>query len=173
MKPLPYVRFALALSLASVTGHSLAEALHTQVDEVIEPLMREHDIAGMAVAVIADGKEHYFTYGVANKANAQPVKRDTLFEVGSLSKTYTATLVALASAQGTLALDAPPNATIRPLKARPWVRPVCWNWVPTAPIAYRCNSPTTCRPKRRCRPSISTGNRVLHGPLSAVTPTPA
>lgn len=60
MKPLPYVRFALALSLATVTGHSLADALHTQVDEVIEPLMREHDIAGMAVAVIADGKEHYF-----------------------------------------------------------------------------------------------------------------
>lgn len=107
MKPLPYVRFALALSLATVTGHSLADALHTQVDDVIEPLMREHDIAGMAVAVIADGKEHYFTYGVANKAKAQPVKRDTLFEVGSLSKTYTATLVALASAQGTLALDAP------------------------------------------------------------------
>lgn len=107
MKPLPYVRFALTLSLAAVTGQSLADALHTQVDDVIKPLMREHDIAGMAVAVIADGKAHYFTYGVANKAKAQPVERDTLFEVGSLSKTYTATLVALTSAQGTLALDAP------------------------------------------------------------------
>jgi len=36
-----------------------------------------------------------------------PVSRDTLFEIGSLSKTYTATLAALASAQGKLDLSAP------------------------------------------------------------------
>ena len=119
MKPPPYVRFALALSLVAATGQSLADTLHTQVDEIIQPLMREHDIAGMAVAVIADGKEHYFTYGVADKAKAQPVKRDTLFEVGSLSKTYTATLVALANAQGKLALDAPAKRYHPALKGTP------------------------------------------------------
>jgi len=110
MKPFPHLRLtclATALGLTAVTGQSLADSLHKQVDGIIQPLMREHDIAGMAVAVIADGKEHYFNYGVASKAEAQPVNRDTLFEVGSLSKTYTATLVALASAQGTLELDAP------------------------------------------------------------------
>lgn len=36
-----------------------------------------------------------------------PVTQDTLFEVGSLSKTYTATLAALASAEGKLDLQAP------------------------------------------------------------------
>ncbi|ANY87341.1 MULTISPECIES: class C beta-lactamase [Pseudomonas] len=119
MKPLPYVRFALALSLVAATGQSLADTLHTQIDEIIQPLMREHDIAGMAVAVIADGKEHYFTYGVADKAKAKPVDRDTLFEVGSLSKTYTATLVALASAQGKLALDAPAKRYYPALEGTP------------------------------------------------------
>ena len=97
----------VALGLASVAGQSLAAPLQTQVDGIIQPLMREHGIAGMAVAVIADDKTHYFTYGVASKANAQPVNRQTLFEVGSLSKTYTATLAALASAEGKLDLDAP------------------------------------------------------------------
>lgn len=69
--------------------------------------MRDHAIAGMAVAVFANGQEHYFTYGLANKQDRQPVNRETLFEVGSLSKTYTATLAALASAEGKLDLNAP------------------------------------------------------------------
>ncbi|EKT4464862.1 beta-lactamase [Pseudomonas putida] len=102
-----FCRPALALGLASVATPSLADSLQAQVDGIIEPLMREHDIAGMAVAVIADGKAHYFTYGVASKADGQPVSRQTLFEVGSLSKTYTATLVAQANAEGKLDLDAP------------------------------------------------------------------
>lgn len=107
MFPARLCRLALALGLASVAAPSLADSLQAQVDGIIEPLMREHDIAGMAVAVIADGKTHYFTYGVASKADGQPVSRQTLFEVGSLSKTYTATLVAQASAEGKLDLDAP------------------------------------------------------------------
>ena len=69
--------------------------------------MREHGIAGMAVAVFADGEAHYFSYGVASMATAVPISADTLFEIGSLSKTYTATLAALASAEGKLDLQAP------------------------------------------------------------------
>lgn len=107
MKPIPCLHLAIVLGLAAATGQSLADPLQKQVDQIIQPLMREHDIVGMAVGVITDGEEHYFTYGVASKAKARPVNRDTLFEVGSLSKTYTATLVALASAQGKLELDAP------------------------------------------------------------------
>jgi len=84
-----------------------AEPLQAQVDEVIRPLMKQQDIAGMAVAVYANGRAHYFSYGVASKADGKPVTADTLFEIGSLSKTYTATLVALASAEGKLDLQAP------------------------------------------------------------------
>ncbi|MFV3329082.1 class C beta-lactamase [Pseudomonas sp. NY15372] len=102
-----FCSLAFAFGLASATTPSLAASLQAQVDGIIAPLMREHDIAGMAVAVIADGKEHYFTYGVASKADGQPVTRQTLFEVGSLSKTYTATLVAQANAEGKIDLDAP------------------------------------------------------------------
>lgn len=82
------------------------DALQARVDQVIGPLMEEQDIAGMAVAVYVDGQPHYFTYGVASKADGRPVTADTLFEIGSLSKTYTATLAALASAEGKLDLQA-------------------------------------------------------------------
>lgn len=104
-RPTPLLMLGLALSLSS--AQALADNLQSKVDAIIEPLMRDHAIAGMAVAVFANGQEHYFTYGLANKQDRQPVSRETLFEVGSLSKTYTATLAALASAEGKLDLNAP------------------------------------------------------------------
>ncbi|AMK30649.1 Beta-lactamase [Pseudomonas putida] len=105
MKRPPRLLLATALTLAAPP--LLANNLQATVDDVIPALMREQGIAGMAVAVYANGQSHYFNYGLADKASRQPVSRDTLFEVGSVSKTYTATLAALASAEGKLDLQAP------------------------------------------------------------------
>jgi beta-lactamase class C len=46
-----------------------------------------------------------FDYGVASKATKQPVTRDTLFELGSVSKTLTATLASYAQIEGDLSLN--------------------------------------------------------------------
>ncbi|WP_449433623.1 class C beta-lactamase [Pseudomonas putida] len=97
---------AATLTLSTLTAHA-DDGLQAQVEQTIRPLMQTHGIAGMVVAVYAHGQEHYFSYGVASKTEGKPVTRDTLFEIGSLSKTYTATLAALASAEGQLQLDAP------------------------------------------------------------------
>ncbi|MDH1628937.1 class C beta-lactamase [Pseudomonas mosselii] len=105
MKRPPRLLLATALTLAAPP--LLANDLQATVDDVIPALMREQGIAGMAVAVYANGQSHYFNYGLADKASRQAVSRDTLFEVGSVSKTYTATLAALASAEGKLDLQAP------------------------------------------------------------------
>lgn len=45
--------------------------------------------------------------GVANMQTGQPVTKDTLFQLGSISKTWTATLVMQLVAEGKLDLDAP------------------------------------------------------------------
>ena len=101
---------ALAAAITLALGHASAQAddqLQAKVDQIIRPLMQEQGITGMAVAIYARDHAHYFSYGVASKADNVPVSRDTLFEIGSLSKTYTATLAALASAEGKLDLEAP------------------------------------------------------------------
>ena len=70
-------------------------------------VMKQHEIAGMAVAVTRQGEQHFYSFGLASWETRVPVTNDTLFEVGSISKTYSATLAAYAQALGRLSLADP------------------------------------------------------------------
>jgi hypothetical protein len=62
-------------------------------------------IPGLAVGVTVDGLEYVFTYGVASKATRLSVEASTLFEIGSIIKTFTATLASYAHVTKRLSLD--------------------------------------------------------------------
>lgn len=81
------------------------DTLNKLVDASIQPLLKEQRIPGMAVAVLQGGKAHYFNYGVADRATGAKVSEQTLFEIGSVSKTLTATLGAYAAVKGGFKLD--------------------------------------------------------------------
>lgn len=97
--------FAVCVA-ALAAGQCIAQdQMETLVNAAVRPVMQAQGIPGMAVAVTVNGKPHYFNYGVASKENAQPVTENTLFEIGSLSKTFTATLAAYAQASGKMSLS--------------------------------------------------------------------
>jgi len=91
--------------LAPCSYASAKPALTAVVDGAILPLLKEYRIPGMAVAVLNGGQAHYFNYGVANRESGQQVSEQTLFEIGSVSKTLTATLGAYAVVKGGFTLD--------------------------------------------------------------------
>lgn len=74
------------------------------VDAVIPALMVKDRIPGMAVAVTDRGRAVVLNYGFASVSPRVPMTDDTLFELGSISKTFTATLVSLAQVQHRLSL---------------------------------------------------------------------
>jgi beta-lactamase class C len=74
------------------------------VAATVTPMMRQYGIPGMAVGVTFNGRDYVFDYGVASKATSRPVTADTLFEIGSISKTFNATLAMVAQANGDLSL---------------------------------------------------------------------
>lgn len=84
-----------------------SERLKGLVNSTIAPLMDEHRIPGMAVALSINGEQHYFNYGLANQEEGVPVTSKTLFELGSVSKIFTAALTGYAQSSGTLSLSDP------------------------------------------------------------------
>jgi beta-lactamase class C len=86
------------------------------VDQQFKPLLDQYKIPGLAVGVTLDGKHYFINYGLASKSNQQPVSNNTLFELGSVSKTFNATLAGYAQAKGQLLLSDHPAKYFPELK---------------------------------------------------------
>jgi CubicO group peptidase (beta-lactamase class C family) len=69
---------------------------------------------GLAVGVVRNGSlEFFFGHGVADIASSTPVTEDTVFRIGSITKTFTAIAVMQLWEQGLVDLDAPVNDYLR------------------------------------------------------------
>lgn len=86
------------------------------VDTAIRPILAEHDVPGMAVAIAVGDQTFFINYGVASREENTPVSENTLFEMGSVSKTFSATLFTYAKVLGKVSLDDHPSKFIPQLK---------------------------------------------------------
>ncbi|MCS0307966.1 class C beta-lactamase [Vibrio diabolicus] len=87
------------------TELTVSSQLKSVVDECAKGLINEYDIPGLAVAVTIDGKRYFYNYGFADESKGSLVTNDTIFELGSISKTFAATLTGYAQAKGKLNMD--------------------------------------------------------------------
>ena len=81
-------------------------ALADQIDEYVKIQMAEHRIPGISLAVIRSNQTvKRATYGLANVELDVPVKRETVFEIGSLTKQFTAACILLLAQESRLSVD--------------------------------------------------------------------
>lgn len=78
--------------------------------EQIEAAMETYQVPGVAVGLIHEGREHVAGWGVTNVDHPLPVDGDTLFQIGSTTKTVTATVALQLVERGALDLDTPIRA---------------------------------------------------------------
>lgn len=90
--------------------------LFSQLDAKVEELMRSYHVPGVAVGVIYDGEEYVRGYGVGNVEYPLPVDGDTLFRIGSTTKTFTGTAMMRLVEQGKVDLAAPVRTYLPGLK---------------------------------------------------------
>lgn len=95
---------AFTLFTTSLFGQSIDELIRERVDAGETP--------AMVVAVHQDGKTKYYTYGYADVASKRPVDSKTLFEIGSITKTFTTTAVAQQAQEGKIKLTDPIQASL-------------------------------------------------------------
>ena len=88
-------------------------ALSEVVAQALQPYLSQDQIPGISVAIVTNGQVALAQgYGVSNVANTSPVQPDTRFDIGSVTKTFTAlgVLLLYQQSQGTahaLNLNAP------------------------------------------------------------------
>jgi D-alanyl-D-alanine carboxypeptidase len=93
-----------ALLLFCVSGPAGAD----EVDEYIAAQMRQLHIPGLSLAVVRDGRiAKARAYGLANVEVNAPVTEETVFEIGSVTKQFTAAAVMMLVEEGKLGLDEP------------------------------------------------------------------
>lgn len=109
----------LTTTSESYAAGSPRDRIKAVAAQTIGPLMAKERIPGMAVGLVVDGKPYIFTYGVASKQTMRPVTPETLFEIGSVSKTFTATLASYAQFRGDLSLSQKVSAYLPALAGTP------------------------------------------------------
>ena len=110
----------LLIALAALPARADVAGASEAMDAVIPPLMARCAIPGMAVGVTRDGRAQVFAYGVDSLSTRRPVSAQTLFEIGSVTKTFTATLAAYAAEKGALALSDPVGRFLPELQGSPF-----------------------------------------------------
>jgi|GEM_PF-5196489 len=64
-------------------------------------------LTGLSFGMYKNGAEHFINIGTLDKENNQPVTADTLFEIGSITKTITASIFSILNEKGIIDLHEP------------------------------------------------------------------
>lgn len=96
------------------SSHPAATAQPATVDADFEPLheqivaaMQRLKVPGVALGILYEGKEHTAGFGVTNVNHPALVSAESLFQIGSITKTVTATAIMRLVEAGRLDVDAP------------------------------------------------------------------
>nr|CAD6436326.1 class C beta-lactamase [Rhizobium sp. Q54] len=102
-----YTCIATAFLMLAPPAHPASperENLEQIVNGAVQPVLEAHEVPGMVVGLTIDGERYFFEYGVASKESGRRATKDTFFEIGSISKAFTASLAAYAQESGSLSL---------------------------------------------------------------------
>lgn len=112
-----------SLSASCVAADLSSQQVTSLVKAAIEPLMEQQAIPGMSVAVLYKGRAQFVNLGVADLESRRRVTENTLFELGSVSKTFTGTLAGIMIRNGEIRLNDPVQKRWPQLTGEQW-RPV-------------------------------------------------
>lgn len=100
---------ATFLVVWSLSFAAAEEILSTQeIDALVQETLKEWGIPGIGLAVIYQGHEvRVAGYGVKRRRKSDPVTKDTLFQIASLTKAFTAASAAMLVEEGKLQWEVP------------------------------------------------------------------
>src|ERR1700754_3290019 len=80
--------FACVTATVSHAADDQQSRIRSVVDRAVQPVMSGYGVPGMAIGIIDGDRQYVFNYGLASTKGRKPVSDNTLFELGSVSKTF-------------------------------------------------------------------------------------
>ncbi|MFA4977970.1 MAG: serine hydrolase domain-containing protein [Sphingobacterium sp.] len=77
------------------------------VDSVANAYLKQQNTQSLAIGILKNGKTKTYFYGETAKGNQTPPTKTSIYEIGSLSKVFTAILLSNLVEEGTITLDQP------------------------------------------------------------------
>ncbi len=108
MQWLPYKEKKVAIEKskrASMTDNPMKTELQLYVDSVAVAYLNDTVNSGLSIGVISGNKIECYHYGEVEKGSGKLATNETIYEIGSLTKTFTGILLAHAVNEGKLKLD--------------------------------------------------------------------
>jgi CubicO group peptidase (beta-lactamase class C family) len=94
--------FFIVLAGLGLAGQGRGDA----VDDLMREAMRQHPIPGAALVIVRGGKTvRTAAYGMANLETGTPATAETVFEIGSVTKQFTAAGILVLAQEGNLSVD--------------------------------------------------------------------
>lgn len=103
----PYKDVSLKKVMQAATGNPLLTVTDKKVDTAARAYIQKANTVGLSIGVIKNGVLNIYNYGETIKDNKKLPTGNTLFEIGSITKTFTATLLAWYANEGKIKLSDP------------------------------------------------------------------
>ena len=97
----------LALSACMGFGRQPADTMEDDLTEIGAAMVERPLLRSVSIGVLHRGKAYTYHAGTLRDGGTTPPSDDTLYEIGSVSKTFTGTLLAKAVVEGRISLDDP------------------------------------------------------------------
>ncbi len=105
----PYKKEATGEFKKTKSDNKLVDALDKKIDAEMQKFMFESKTVGLSIGVLKNGQTHYYNYGETKKGNGILPNSENLYEIGSITKTFTGLLLAKAVVEKKIALHDPVN----------------------------------------------------------------
>ncbi|UOQ64344.1 serine hydrolase domain-containing protein [Hymenobacter volaticus] len=97
--------FASAQSTAPATGRNLKSQLDLVVQREGAAFIKEPTRVGLSIGIIKDKQTYFYNFGTTEKGTNKAPTQNTVYEIGSVSKTFASLLLAQAVAEKRLSLE--------------------------------------------------------------------
>jgi CubicO group peptidase (beta-lactamase class C family) len=120
MKTLIFCSFLLfAAQGFALTGTNIPDSAVWKIDSTVNALMKKKNITGASVAVVDNGRMAFHKgYGFSDKARNIQTSVNTVFGIGSITKTFTALAIMKLHDDGKIDLDKPASFYLPDLKIK-------------------------------------------------------